>query len=115
MSDLVQALLTIVGNVAGYTLAFLIVIHVVRASGGSWTVGFPAAATALFILWVLCLSFYIGTEFYMDAEWKNPHNIPPWAESTNGAAENIQSEVIQVWLAALVFKYLRWPGSPESE
>lgn len=115
MSDVLQAVLTAAANVAGYGLAFWVVVHAVRRSGQSWAVGFPAAATALFFLWVITLAFYVGTEFYMDAHWQNPHNVPPTVEATNGIAENIQSEVIQIWLAALCFKYLRWPGSPESQ
>jgi hypothetical protein len=115
MPETFQILLTILGNVAGYALAFLVVVFAIRSHGGSWVAGFPAAASALFILWFLTMSWYVGTMFYIDDHWSSMDSVPPWAESTSGAAENIQSEVIQVWLAALVFKYLRWPGSPESE
>jgi hypothetical protein len=113
MGTILEALLTIIANLGGYALAVLVVVHSIRRSGSGR--GLPDAATALFVLWVLTLSFYVATEFYMDDRWSNPHNVPPWAESTNGIAENIQSEVVQIWIAALVFKYLRWPGSPESK
>jgi hypothetical protein len=61
----------------------------------------------------LTLALYVESEYWLAQ--KSPHNPPTWLEATNGVLENIQSEVIQIWLAALVFKYLRWPGSPESE
>jgi hypothetical protein len=102
MSDKLQALLTIVGNIGGYALAFVVVTYGMRRSGKrSYAAGFPAAATALFFLWVATLTWYVWTELLQ--------------QSSNGIAENIQSEVIQVWLAALIFKHLNWPGSPESK
>jgi len=109
-----EAALTVVGNIGGYALAALVVIVVVRRSGSrDWIAGFPKAASALFVLWCITLAWYVVTEYWLGDYTVNRH--PDWLESSNGIAENIQSEVFQVWLAALVFKYLRWPGSPESE
>jgi|SRR3954452_22593718 hypothetical protein len=115
MSDKLQALLTIVGNIGGYALAFVVVTYGMRRSGKrSYAAGFPAAATALFFLWVATLTWYVWTELLQQG-YRHMENIPLWLQSSNGIAENIQSEVIQVWLAALIFKHLNWPGSPESK
>lgn len=114
MDEVLQALLTWAANVAGYALAFLVVVHAARRSrGGSWVAAFPAAAFALFVLWTVTLGWYVGSMYWVDSYPE--HSVPPWLEASSGVAENIQSEVIQVWLAALVFKYLRWQGSPESK
>lgn len=115
MSDELQFFLTVVGNVGGYALAFLVITYGMRRSGNrNYAVGFPAAATALFVLWVASLTWYVGTEL-LAQDYRHIENVPLWLQASNGIAENIQSEIIQVWLAALVFKHLRWPGSPESQ
>jgi hypothetical protein len=114
MSVVLQAVLTWVSNVGGYALAILVVIHSARRSReGKWVVFFPAAAFALFVLWMITMAWYVASIFWVDTYPE--HSVPPWLEASSGIAENIQSEVIQVWLAALLFKYLRWPGSPESK
>lgn len=114
MSTLIEALLTIIANVGGYALAAIVVVHSARrarARAERW--GFGDAGLALFVLWVLTMIWYVATVFWSDSYPE--HSIPPWLESSEGAAENIQSEVFQVWLASLVFKHARWPGSPESQ
>lgn len=115
MSDVAQALLSAIGNIAGYAAAALVVIHGIRKNNRNFVGGFPAAATALFFLWAAVLCWYVGTEFIIEQNYRHEDNVPLWLDSSNGIAENNQSEIFQVWLAALVFKYLRWPGSPESE
>jgi hypothetical protein len=121
MKEVFEALLTALANIGGYALAALVVVHYLRRHG-SFVAGFPAAATALFVLWALIVFWYIGTEYWLD---QYPQTIergarafsqpPTWLDASNGIAENQQSEVFQVWLAALVFKYLKWPGTPESQ
>jgi hypothetical protein len=110
-----ESVLTFLGNLGGYALAFLVVVHATRRQGEGYVKGFPAAATALFILWSLTMAAYVGTEYLIERSYQHEDSVPLWLDSSNGISENIQSEVIQIWIAALIFKYLRWPGSPESQ
>lgn len=115
-STLPEILLTTAANVGGYALAFMVIVHGARKAReagalSEWHLG--DAALALFSLWVMAMFWYVVTVYWLDSY--PVHSQPPWLEATSGAAENIQSEIIQVWLAALVFKWTRWPGSPESK
>lgn len=114
MDEIVQALLTFLANVGGYGVAVIALLYVFR--GGNPTVArIGTALWALFALWAICVGWYIGTEFWIDANYQTEDAVPPWLDSSNGIAENNQSEVWQVWLATLIFKHLRAPGSPESK
>lgn len=115
MNAATQALLTASANIAGYAAAALVVIHGIRKNDNKVAIGFPAAATALFFLWAAVLCWYVGTECLIDINYAHEDSVPVWLDSSNGIAENNQSEIFQVWLAALVFKWLRWPGTPESK
>jgi hypothetical protein len=108
-----EAVLTTLGNLIGFTGIVLLTVWVLRRPPGDRTAGIGRAAWALWWLWALTLSLYVASEFWLAEE--PPHNPPTWLDATNGILENLQSEVIQIWIAALVFKYLRWPGSPESK
>lgn len=108
-----EAFLTVLANIGGYAFACVVIVHAVRMAEGNFVVGFPKAATALFVLWVMVLAWYVGSMYWLGTY---PHAEPPdWLESSSGIAENNQSEILQVWLASLIFKYLPWPGSPESK
>lgn len=112
MSNVIEVLLTSAGNVFGYVLASLAVVYSLRRKRTQkWSFG--DASVALFVLFAFTMVWYVATEYWLGT--KPPHDPPAWLESTNGVAENIQSEIFQVWLASLVFKHLRWPGSPESK
>jgi predicted acyltransferase len=114
MNNVIEVLLTAAANIVGYALAAVIVVGSARRArrkAVQW--GFGDAALALFVFFSLVMVWYVVTEYWLGT--KSPHDPPGWLEATNGAAENIQSEIFQVWLAALVFKHLRWPGSPESK
>lgn len=113
MSQTVEAVLTTLGNLFGFTGIVFLTVWLLRKPPGDRLAGIGRAAWALWWLWALTLALYVVSEYWLAQ--KSPHNPPTWLETTNGVLENIQSEVIQIWLAALVFKYLRWPGSPESE
>jgi hypothetical protein len=113
MSQTVEAVLTTLGNLFGFTGIVFLTVWLLRKPPGDRLAGIGRAAWALWWLWALTLALYVASEYLLAQ--KSPHNPPTWLEATNGVLENIQSEVIQIWLAALVFKYLRWPGSPESE
>lgn len=113
MSQIVEAILTTLGNLFGFTGIVFLTVWLLRKPPGDRLAGIGRAAWALWWLWALTLALYVESEYWLAQ--KSPHNPPTWLEATNGVLENIQSEVIQIWLAALVFKYLRWPGSPESE
>lgn len=112
LNNTAEAVVTALANIVGYAAAVLIVVHFVRRAGGSFVVGFPQAAFALFVLWCAALGFYVGTEYWIASEGER---APAWMESTNGIAENVQSEILQIWIAAFLFSKLRWPGSPESK
>jgi hypothetical protein len=109
----IDAILTTLVNLLGFTGIVVLTVWVFSKSPRDRTAGIGHAAWALWWLWALTLSLYVASEFWLSE--KPPHNPPPWLEATNGILENIQSEVVQIWVAALVFKYLRWPGSPESK
>jgi hypothetical protein len=113
MSQTVEAVLTTLGNLFGFTGIVFLTVWLLRKPPGDRLAGIGRAAWALWWLWALTLALYVASEYWLAQ--KSPHNPPTWLEATNGVLENIQSEVIQIWLAAVVFKYLRWPGSPESE
>lgn len=113
MDPTLEALLTALGNAAGYAGAVLLVVHSVRKAEGRFVVGFPKAAAALFALWALVLGWAVASGYWLNTY---PHAEPPdWLDASNNIAWNMQSEVWQVWLASLVFKYLAWAGSPESK
>jgi hypothetical protein len=113
MTPVIEAILTFLANVGGYALAAFVVIHFIRKAGSGWR-GLPDAAVALFLLWMLTMAVYVGLEFWVDT-YGSVNRVPPWLDASDGIAENIQSEVFQVWLASMVFKWLKWPGSPESK
>jgi hypothetical protein len=108
-----EVLLTSVLNVVGYTAVFLTTVWLLAEFERHQIGPVPAAALALFSIWVLITVWYVATVYWLDGY--SQHGQPPWLVATSGMAENIQSEVIQVWAAALVFKHLLWPGSPESQ
>jgi len=112
-SETVEAVLTTLGNLVGFTGIMLLVVWMFRQAPGDRAAGIGHAAWALWWLWALTLSLYVASEYWLAQE--SAHNPPTWLDATNGILENIQSEVIQIWIAALIFKYLRWPGSPESK
>lgn len=112
-NESLEAVLTILGNLIGFTGIVLLFVWIFRQPDRDRVAKIGQAAWALWWLWAVTLAFYVISE-YMLAE-KSPHNPPTWLESTNGILENLQSEVIQIWIAALIFKHLRWPGSPESK
>jgi len=109
----VEAILTTLSNLLGFSGIVILTVWVLHKKPGDRIVGIGQAAWALWWLWALTLSFYVASEYWLAQE--PPHNPPTWLEATNGILENIQSEVVQIWVAALIFKYLRWPGSPESK
>jgi hypothetical protein len=108
-----EAIATTLVNLLGFTGIVVLIIWVFRSAPDGRSGLVAKAAWALWWLWCVTLSLYVATEFML-AE-KSPHNPPTWLEATNEILENLQSEVVQIWVAALVFKYLRWPGSPESK
>ncbi len=108
-----EGIVTTIVNLFGFTGIVVLIVWLFRLTPTE-RVGIAArAAWALWWLWCVTLSIYVGTEFMLSEE--SPHNPPTAIEATNEIFENLQSEVVQVWVAALVFKYLRWPGSPESK
>lgn len=109
----VEAILTSLGNLLGFSGIVVLVVWTLRKPPGDRIAGIGRAAWALWWLWALTLSLYVASEYWLAEE--PPHNPPTWLEATNGILENLQSEVVQIWVAALIFKYLRWPGSPESK
>lgn len=113
MSDVLEAALVSAGNFLGYLALFVVTVWVVTlAQRRGWTLA-RGAAVALVLDFALVLFWYVATMYWLDSY---PHqNQPPWLESTSGIAENIQSEIIQIWIAALVFKHLLWRGTPESQ
>jgi hypothetical protein len=115
MDAVPQAILSAILNLGGYAAAALVVIHAIRKNGHRFDSGFPAAALALFFLWAVVLCWYVGTELIIAQNYAHEDSVPLWLDSSNGIAETNQSENFQVWLASLTFKYLRWPGSPESK
>lgn len=109
-----ESILTILGNIGGYALAVLVVVHFLRKTPGEdFVTVFPKAAAALFVLWVSVTTWYVASEAWVSSF--PAHRAPDWLESSNGISENNQSEIFQIWLAAVVFKWLKWPGSPESK
>jgi hypothetical protein len=72
-----------------------------------------SAAIFLFGLWVILLVGHYGFTYWVDTY--PPHHAPTTVEWMEAVLENLQSEVWQVWLAALVFKWFRWYGTPESK
>jgi hypothetical protein len=113
MSETLQAALTAAGNFAGYVALFLVTVAALTYAQRRGLTAGRAAAAALILDFELVLVWYVATMFWLDSY---PHaDQPPWLESTSGIAENIQSEIIQIWIAALVFKWLLWKGAPESK
>ncbi len=43
------------------------------------------------------------------------HQVPWLAEWYRGTFENLESELHQIWVAAAVFQFFRWKGTPESK
>lgn len=113
MSDQLEAIFTTLANLIGFSGIVLLIVWVFRLPSADRAAGIGFAAWALWWLWCITLALYVGTEYWLATE--SPHNPPTWLEATNGILENLQSEVVQIWIAALVFKHLRWPDSPESK
>lgn len=112
-TELLEGIVTTLGNLVGFSGIVLLVVWMFRLPPNDRVAGIGKAAWALWWLWAITLAGYVGTEYWLATE--PPHNPPTWLEATNGILENLQSEVVQIWIAALIFKYLRWPGSPESK
>lgn len=105
-------LLTIIGNYAGYALAGLVLIWLFKRGNPS-VARIGTAVWMLATFWLAILSWYVVSEFWLGTYTINTE--PDWLASSNGIAENNHSEVFQIWLATLVYKWLRAPGSPESK
>lgn len=113
MSNTLEAALVAAANFAGYLTLFALIVYALRALDRRKVGPFPSAGLALVIGFGCAMAWYVATVYWLDSY---PHaDQPPWLEATSGVAENIQSEVIQVWIAALLFAHLLWPGSPESK
>jgi hypothetical protein len=112
-SPTAEAALTALANFAGYLALFAVIIYALRALNRRKVGRVPAAALALVVAFGCVMAWYVGTVFWLDTY--PVHDQPPWLEATSGVAENVESEIIQVWLAALLFAHLLWPGSPESK
>lgn len=115
MSETMQAVMTAAANIIGYLLLVAVTVYglvAVRRRFG-WR-RFPYyAAAALVLDFAVIFSWYVGTVYWLDSY---PHaDQPPWLDATSGAAENLQSEVWQVWMTSLVFTWLEWRRSPESK
>jgi hypothetical protein len=108
-----EAVVTTLGNLIGITGIVLLFVWAFRQPPGARVAGLGKAAWALWMMWGVTLALYVGSEYWLSEE--SAHNPPTWLSATNGILENIQSEVVQIWIASLVFKYLPWPGSPESK
>lgn len=113
MSQPLQVAVTSLANIGGYTTLFVVIVALVAALDRRSVGRIPAAALALFGAWIITTCWYVATEYWVGSYTVN--TTPEWLEATNGIAENIQSEVIQIWIAALVFAHLLWPGSPDSK
>jgi hypothetical protein len=109
-----DAVLLAAANVVGYLALFVLSVYLLRLMQRDGRVGpFKAAALGLVIDYAVVTLWYALTMYALDSY---PHGQEPvWLDASSGIAENIQSEVIQVWLASLFFANLRWPGSPESK
>lgn len=112
-SQTLEAVLTTLGNLLGFTGIVFLIVWMFRLTPEARSGKLAQAAWALWFMWCITLALYVASEYWL-AE-RSPHNPPTWLEATNGILENLQSEVVQIWIAALVFKHLRWPGSPESK
>jgi hypothetical protein len=112
MSTIVQAILTTIGNYAGYAVASLLLIAIFRTRNPT-VAQIGTALWVLGILWFMVVGWFVASEFWIDTF--PPHQAPTWLEASNSVAENNQSEVFQVWLATMLYKYCRAPGSPESK
>lgn len=112
MSDVLQAILTSAGNILGYASAVFVMVVIFR--GRNPTVSqIGTAFWALFLLWAIVLSWSVASGFWLNTFPE--HSPPDWLDASNNIAWNMQSEVWQVWLATLFFKWLRAPGSPDSK
>lgn len=123
MNTILEAALTSVGLVGGYMIAAIVVVMLTPRQE-RLTDRIASAAVALGVLFALCVVVFVGSEFWLDSLPEAVERIggpfsyqanPTWLDAVNKASENMLSEVFQIWLAALVFKHLRWPGSPESK
>jgi 4-amino-4-deoxy-L-arabinose transferase-like glycosyltransferase len=121
IDHLLEAVLTAVCLTAGYMLAAVVVLAVTPKQE-RLPDRLASAAVALTLLFAACVAFYVWTEYRLDVypEFIIEHGeatsgAPTWLRAANGAAENMLSEVFQVWMAAYYFKHRPWPGSPESE
>ncbi len=118
---MIEALVTIVALVAGY-LAATIVVLAATPKQENLPNRLAAAAIALFLLFVVSMASFVGSEYVMDQypefviqATEATSGSPLWVRAWNKVAENMVSEVFQVLMAALYFKHRRWPGSPESK
>lgn len=116
-----EAVLTCLGLIGGYMLAAVVVL-VITPKQEKLSDRLASAALALTLLFALTVVAFVWTEYRLDEypEFIIEHGeatsgSPTWLRAWNGAAENMLSEVFQVWMAALYFKHRPWPGSPESE
>ena len=114
MSNLLEAALTIVGLVGGYMLAAVVVVAVTPKQE-RLPDRLAAAAIELTLLFILCVAAFVATEYWIDAKFDRDEDVWGWLSAWHAAAENMLSEVWQIWVAALYFKHRPWPGSPESE
>jgi hypothetical protein len=121
MSELLEAILTTVGIFGGYILAAIVVL-VVTPKQERLPERLASAAIALTALFLICTAVFVASEYWLDS-WPEyaiegqlvQSERPTWLDAVNAAAENMLSEVFQIWLAAMYFKHRRWPGSPEDK
>jgi hypothetical protein len=83
-----------------------------KKDGLTWKWAF-GAAVILFVGWLILLAAHYGTVYWVDSY--EPHQAPSYVEWFEGVMENLQSEIWQIWLAAIIFKHFRWIGTPESK
>jgi hypothetical protein len=124
MSLALEAIVTGLSLFGGYLLAAVVVL-LVTPKQERLPERIASAAIALTILFALCVVSFIASEVVQDqfpqsqikevvpGFFESESGIPLWVDSWNKIAENMVSEVWQIWLAALYFKHRRWPGSPE--
>jgi uncharacterized membrane protein YbhN (UPF0104 family) len=116
-----EAILTFLGLTGGYMLAAVVVLAITPKQD-RLPDRLASASIALTLLFALCVVAFVWTEYRLDQypefiieNGKAMSSEPTWLRAWNGAAENMLSEIFQVWMAAFYFKHRPWPGSPESE